>query len=138
RGAGQIGQYCRIKSRMHILPLPKPIFQTWSPRQCARVLACMGLCLLLLACGFRMKGVAPLPFNTLYTNIPENSEFGANLRRAIMASSPATRFVSEPMQAQARLTQLLNHQSLRELSIDPQGQVEEYELNLEFVFQLTD
>jgi LPS-assembly lipoprotein len=98
----------------------------------------VALCALLAACGFRLKGVAPLPFTTIYTNIAENSAFGAGLRRAIVASSPSTRFVSEPADAQARLTQIANTQSLRELSIDAQGQVEEYELNLEFVFQLTD
>ncbi|MGP1613817.1 MAG: LPS-assembly lipoprotein LptE [Pollutimonas bauzanensis] len=103
-----------------------------------RGLACVALCLLLAACGFRLKGVSPLPFTTIYTNIPDNSAFGANMRRAIVASSPRTRFVSEPADAQARLTQLSNNQSLRELSIDAQGRVEEYELNLEFVFQLTD
>ncbi len=103
-----------------------------------RGLACMALCLFLAACGFHLKGVSPLPFRTIYTNIEENSEFGSGMRRAIVASSPATRFVSEPAQAQARLTQLANTQSLRELSLDAQGRVEEYELNLEFVFQLTD
>lgn len=104
------------------------------------LLAAAGLafCLLLAACGFRLKGVAPLPFTTLYTNIAENSAFGAGMRRAIVASSPHTRFVSDPKQAQAKLVQLANIQNLRELSIDAQGQVEEYELNLEFVFQLTD
>ncbi len=45
---------------------------------------------------------------------------------------------AEPAQAEARLTQLANTQSLRELSLDAQGRVEEYELNLEFIFQLTD
>ena len=103
-----------------------------------RGLACLLLCLTLAACGFRLKGVAPLPFNTLYTNINDNSEFGAGLIRAISASSPGIRFVGEPADAEARLTQLRNSRSLRELSIDAEGQVEEYELNLEFVFQLTD
>lgn len=103
-----------------------------------RGLACVSLCVLMVSCGFKLKGVSPLPFDTLYTNIPENSAFGSSLRRAIVASSPNTRFVSEASQAQAKLIQLQNNQSLRELSIDAQGQVEEYELNLVFVFQLTD
>lgn len=101
-------------------------------------LACAAFCLLLAACGFHLKGVSPLPFTTLYTNIAENSDFGAALRRAVVASSPNTRFVDEPAQAQARLTQLSNNQTLRELSINAEGRVEEYELNLDFVFQLTD
>ncbi|TKR56149.1 hypothetical protein D7I39_05975 [Allopusillimonas ginsengisoli] len=102
-----------------------------------RVLVCAFFCVLLAACGFHMKGVSPLPFTTLYTNISENSEFGAGLRRAILASSPGTRFVSDPAMAQARLEQLDNSQSLRELSLDADGSVEEYELNINFVFQLT-
>jgi len=94
--------------------------------------------LLLSACGFRLKGVTPLPFDTIYTNIAENSSFGAAMRRAIKAASPNTRFVNDPSQAQVRLLQLANNENLRELAIDAEGRVEEYELNLEFVFQLVD
>ena len=96
------------------------------------------LCTTLVACGFRMKGTSPLPFDSLYTNIAENSAFGANMRRAIVASSPHTRFVSDPTAADARLIQLSNSRTRREISLDASGQVEEYELNLIFVFQLTD
>ncbi|MFA5597084.1 MAG: LPS assembly lipoprotein LptE [Pusillimonas sp.] len=103
-----------------------------------RMLACAGLVALLTACGFRLKGETPLPFTTLYTNIGENTAFGANLRRAILASSPETRFTSDVSQAQARLTELANVQSLDEVSISVQGQVEEYEVRIDFTFQLTD
>ena len=103
-----------------------------------RLLACVGLVALLTACGFRLKGQTPLPFPTLYTNIAENSAFGAKLRRSIMASSPETRFTSDVNQAQARLTELGNVQSLNEVSISVQGQVEEYEVRIDFTFQLTD
>src|SRR3546814_5516225 len=48
---------------------------------------CLTLCLLLAACGFHLRGTSPLPFDTLYTNIPQNSEFGARMRRAIIARS---------------------------------------------------
>ncbi len=113
-------------------PLSLPSQRYW------RGLACVALCVLLTACGFRIKGVSPLPFTTVYTNITENSAFGASMRRAVIASSPHTRFVDEPADAQVKLLQLSNHQSLHELSINAQGQVEEYELNLEFIFQLTD
>lgn len=113
-------------------------FSTVTAHRWVRALACAMLCAIVAACGFRMKGVSPLPFTTLYTNIAENSAFGANMRRAIVASSPGTRFVADPQDAQARLIQLSNRQIRRELSIDAEGHVEEYELNLEFVFQLTD
>ncbi len=103
-----------------------------------RALACVAVLGALAACGFHLRGTAPLPFDTLYTNIAENSAFGAHLRRSIIALSPNTRFVSDPADAQARLTQLGLSQTMRELSISPSGQVEEYELNLTFSFQLTD
>lgn len=95
-------------------------------------------CILLTACGFRLKGATPLPFDTLYTNIAENSAFGAAMRRAIRAASPNTRIVSEPADAEVRLIQIANDQRLRQLSIDADGRVEEYELNLVFSFQLVD
>lgn len=102
------------------------------------LLAVLAATVLLAACGFRLKGVTPLPFQTLYTNIAENSAFGVSLRRAITAASPHTQIVADPAQAEARLIQLANNQRLRELSIDADGRVEDYELNLEFVFQLVD
>ncbi len=122
---------------MHSITPTQPLF-TLSSQLWLRGLACLLVCAVLAGCGFRLKGATPLPFNTIYTNINENSAFGAKIRRAIIASSPNTRFVSEPEQAEARLTQLANRQTMREVSIDARGQVEEYELNLDFVFQLTD
>ena len=122
---------------MHTSATIKPGPTTLTPRW-LKWTVCMALCTLLAACGFKLKGATPLPFDTIYTNITENSAFGARVRRAIIASSPHTRFVTDPQQAQVRLTQLANRQSLRELSINAEGQVEEYELNLEFTFQMTD
>jgi LPS-assembly lipoprotein len=118
---------------------PIPLFRHFA--SCAswlRRITVVALCCVLTACGFHLKGVSPLPFTTLYTNIAENTAFGASMRRAIVASSPTTRIVPEPAQAQAHLIQLANDQSLRQLSINAQGQVEEYELNLVFIFQVTD
>src|SRR5690606_19281905 len=103
-----------------------------------RGLACVLLLAVLAACGFRLKGTSPLPFDTLYTNINENSAFGADLRRLIVATSPNTRFVDDVTEAQARLTQISMQRSMREISISPEGRVEEYELNLVFVFKLSD
>jgi len=103
-----------------------------------RGLACVLLLAVLAACGFRLKGTSPLPFDTLYTNINENSAFGADLRRLLVATSPNTRFVDDVTEAQARLTQISMRRSMREISISPEGRVEEYELNLVFVFKLSD
>jgi len=120
-------------------PIPETIPHLLAHRsRWARGLVCAALCALLAACGFHLRGTSPLPFDTIYTNIPDTTLFGARMRRAIMASSPKTHFVPQASDAQARLIELSNHQSLRELSINANGQVEEYELNLVFSFQLTD
>ncbi|MCQ9616850.1 LPS assembly lipoprotein LptE [Paenalcaligenes niemegkensis] len=92
----------------------------------------------LSACGFRIKGPEPLPFDTLYTNISDNSLFGAQLRRVLIASSPTLKFVEDSADAEAHLIQLSNQRFTRELSIDPQGHVEEYELTVALSFQLLD
>ena len=118
---------------MPALRLPRPFV----PRR-PWLLALMLLCVLAAGCGFKLKGETPLPFTTLYTNINDDSAFGSGLKRAILASSPGIRFVDRPSEAQATLTQLENRQSMRDLSIDARGRVEEYELNLVFTFQLTD
>lgn len=96
------------------------------------------LSFLLTACGFHLKGVAPLPFNTIYTNISDNTAFGSNLRRTLLASSPGSRFVDQPQEAEVLLQQLAHNRNQREISINAKGQVEEYELQLTFVFELLD
>jgi LPS-assembly lipoprotein len=117
---------------------PPALFSSVSLLKSGRVLACLALCLLLAACGFRLKGASPLPFTTVYTNIEENSAFGTYLRRAMQASSPGLQFVNDPLRAQVQLRQLGISQNLRDISLDAQGRVEEYELILEFTFQVTD
>ncbi|CAM3791028.1 LPS assembly lipoprotein LptE [Bordetella tumulicola] len=92
--------------------------------------------MLLAACGFTMRGVTPLPFETLYVGIPDNTRFGADVRRAIRASSPDTKLVGTPKEAAAILQLVANDRSLREVSLNAQGRVEEYELGIIFTFRL--
>ena len=102
-------------------------------------LALAGLALLALsACGFHLKGATPLPFRAIYTNINLDSEFGARLRRTITANSPGTRFTDRRREANVYLHQISESQDLRQLALDADGRVEEYELNLEFRFELLD
>jgi LPS-assembly lipoprotein len=92
--------------------------------------------MLLAACGFAMRGVTPLPFKTLYVGAPDNTRFGAELRRAIRAASPDTRLVDKPIEGEAILQIIRNDRSLREVSLNAQGRVEEYELGIVFTFRL--
>jgi LPS-assembly lipoprotein len=123
-------------------------------------------CLALSGCGFRMQGETPMPFSSLSINIAQNSQFGADLRRAIRAASPDTKLIeprdmivrpgdldeSEDSEdkatidrikaakvrklAQARLEQTNEFRGTRIVSINAQGKPEEYELSLSFSFRL--
>ena len=120
-------------------------------RSIMRVL--LGLMTLLLAgCGFKMQGVTPMPFESLAITIPQNSQFGADVRRAIRAASPDI-VIIEPSSvkpvvpgekpvidpktiAQARLEQVSEVRNSRIVSINARGKPEEFELTLIYTFRL--
>ncbi|MBB1593005.1 LPS assembly lipoprotein LptE [Achromobacter sp. UMC46] len=113
--------------------------QTHSPRQSWLLRgACLALFMLLSACGFALRGVTPMPFDTLYVGIPDNTQFGADVRRSLRAASPATKIVDTPKEAQAILQQISDTRTLREVSLNAQGRVEEYELGINYTFRLID
>ncbi len=100
--------------------------------------ACLALFMLLSACGFALRGVTPMPFDTLYVGIPDNTQFGADVRRSLRAASPNTKIVDSPKEAQAILQQINDSRTLREVSLNAQGRVEEYELGINYTFRLID
>ncbi|ANN69505.1 hypothetical protein BAU08_08470 [Bordetella bronchialis] len=112
--------------------------QGWNGYRGGLRVASLALLLLLSACGFQMRGTTPLPFDSLYVGIPPNSRFGAEVRRAIEAASPDTKLVAAPKEAEAQLQQIRNSRSMREVSLNAQGRVEEYELGLVFTFRVID
>ncbi|ADP18131.1 rare lipoprotein B [Achromobacter xylosoxidans A8] len=113
--------------------------QTHSPRQSWLLRgACLALFMLLSACGFALRGVTPMPFETLYVGIPDTTQFGADVRRALRAASPDTKLVAGPKEAQAILQQVGDTRTLREVSLNAQGRVEEYELGINYTFRLID
>ncbi len=100
--------------------------------------ACLALFMLLSACGFALRGVTPMPFDTLYVGMPDTTQFGADVRRALRAASPNTKLVDSPKEAQAILQQISDTRTLREVSLNAQGRVEEYELGINYTFRLID
>lgn len=112
---------------------------THSSRQ-SRLLrgACLALFMLLSACGFALRGVTPMPFKTLYVGIPDSTQFGADVRRSLRAASPDTKLVDSPKDAEAILQQVSDSRTLREVSLNAQGRVEEYELAINYTFRLID
>ena len=109
-----------------------------TPRWVMLVTLALALSLLLSACGFKLKQSHNLPFNSLYTNVAENSAFGAQLRRILLTNSPNLRLVPAPEQAEVQLIELSHSRTQRELSLDPNGHVEDYELQLQLQFTLID
>lgn len=107
--------------------------KTWS-----RILSCLAVAVALSACGFTLRGANPLPFDTLYLGVNDNTAFGIGLIRAIRVSSPGTQLVPSPKQAQAVYTQLQSTRSLREVSLNAVGRVEQYELTVTYAFRVTD
>lgn len=107
--------------------------QTWLLRG-----ACLALFMLLSACGFALRGVTPMPFDRMYVGIPDTTQFGADVRRALRAASPNTRLVDSPKEAQAILQQVNDSRTLREVSLNAQGRVESYELGINYTFRLID
>ncbi len=111
-------------------------------RSIVRVL--LGLMTLLLAgCGFKMQGATPMPFDSLAITIPQNSQFGADVRRAIRAASPGIVIV-EPSSTQpgvktvpqAKLEQVSEVRNSRIVSLNARGKPEEFELTLVYTFRL--
>jgi len=93
-----------------------------------------------------------MPFDSLAITIPQNSQFGADVRRAIRAASPNTKIIEptantsvapgnkarvDPKSVpQARLEQISEVRNSRIVSLNAQGKPEEFELTLVYTFRL--
>jgi LPS-assembly lipoprotein len=97
----------------------------------------LAVSLLLTACGFQLRGVAPLPFDTLYIQAAPTSQFSNQLKRMVRVGS-GTRVVERPEEA-AAILQILNEiQEKQILSLGGGGRVSEYQLRYRVGFRLTD
>lgn len=99
------------------------------------------LCGLLAGCGFKLRGSAELPgyqlpFTTIALGLEPTSEFHAHLKRVIEASSPGTRVVADPKEAEATLTVLADRSEKIILSLTAAGRAREYQLVRSFSFKV--
>lgn len=116
--------------------LPNNRTQAMRHRLSGMLALCL-LAMLLASCGFRLQGSTPLPFDTLLMKVPENTAFGADLRRAIKSASPDTTLIEQAnVPYDASLQQISETRSTREVSLNAQGRVEEYELTLVYTFNI--
>ena len=91
----------------------------------------------LAGCGFRLRGSAQIPLESLYLNVPENSALGNELRRNLRAASNV-RIVDDPQQAQARFELMLENREKEVLSINSAGRAREYTLRYRIKYRVHD
>jgi LPS-assembly lipoprotein len=97
----------------------------------------LGAAFLVAACGFHMRGYAPLKFSTLYISAPGNAQILTELRRAIEGNG-GTKLVDKPTDAQAVLDITAVVDDKQVLSLTGGGRVQEYALSKRVNFSLHD
>lgn len=102
-----------------------------------RFILLLVLGLALSACGFHLRGLVDLPFETLYVESGGNAALDSELSRAVRGGSK-TRLVSNPAEAEAILQILGSSQEKRILSLSGAGRVREYQLLYRISFRLID
>jgi LPS-assembly lipoprotein len=102
----------------------------------SRTLLVLALALALAACGFRLRGTANVPFETLY--VPQSKGgIGLELRRTIEAGTSA-RVIDDPRAAQAILAISKEARGKQILSLTGAGRVREYKLTYQVEFRVHD
>jgi len=96
----------------------------------------LALLLLLAGCGFRLRGTADMPFQTLY--LPSaDSGIGLDLKRNVQAGTRA-RVVDDPKQAEAILVFSDENREKNILSLTGAGRVSEFQLLYRVGFRVHD
>lgn len=93
--------------------------------------------LLLASCGFHLRGVANLPFKTLYVDGGGNPALAAEISRAI-STGTETRLVDKPADADAVLQMQSATRDKRILSLSGAGRVREFQLIYRVNYRLFD
>jgi len=98
--------------------------------------AALVLCLLVAACGFRLRGTAEVPFETLY--LPgATTGLALDLKRNIQAGTRA-RVVDDPQKAEAVLHFTEETRQKEILSLTGTGRVREFQLRYRVGFRVHD
>ena len=103
-----------------------------------RLLLAAILAVTLAGCGFQLRGTKSgnLPYKTMFIALPETAEVNVWLQRYIKASGN-TEIVEDSKSADAIFQQLYDGRTKTILSVNAQGRVREYRLQLTYTFQVT-
>lgn len=95
--------------------------------------------LVVAGCGFHLRGSggAAMPYKTLMIALPETSDVRIWLERYISAGG-TTRIVDDTQTAEAVFQQLADSRQQTILSVNAQGRVREYRLQLTYAFRVID
>lgn len=100
-------------------------------------LLALGLGGSLAACGFRMRGSLPLPFESVYIEAPANSPIAQELARNIRSGS--TTRVADTRAAAAAVIEIIGETRERDVAaVDAQGRAREYRVRLRVAFRVRD
>ena len=91
----------------------------------------------LAGCGFQLRGSAKLPYESLYVDLPESSQFGAELKRYLRTGTD-TRITAVRDDAQAILVPVREARSKTILSLSSSGRVREFRLKYNVDVRVTD
>ena len=89
---------------------------------------------LISACGFQLRGVAKLPFETMYVEASDTSPIGNDLRRTLKSSN--VRLTNSAAEAQAVVQLLGETREKIILSLSGGGRVREYQLRMRVSFRV--
>ena len=95
------------------------------------------LAALITGCGFHLRGTLSgnLPYKSLFIALPDTADVRIWLERYINASG-STKIVDSPKEADAIFQQLSDNRIKTILSVNAQGRVREYRLQLDYRFQV--
>jgi LPS-assembly lipoprotein len=96
------------------------------------------LAALITGCGFHLRGTLSgnLPYKSLFIALPDTADVRIWLERYINASG-STKIVDSPKEADAIFQQISDSRIKTILSVNAQGRVREYRLQLDYRFQIT-
>ena len=91
----------------------------------------------LFGCGFHLRGAGSsgLPYKTMYIALPDTAEVNIWLQRYIKASG-STQIVEDAKSADAIFQQISDSRQKIILSVNAQGRVSEYRLQLTYTFRV--
>lgn len=101
------------------------------------VVSMLSVALVLPGCGFKLRGQATLPFESIYIDTPSFSYLATELRRAIQSGSK-TRVAGRLDDAEVVLRITREQQERHVLSLSTAGRVREFELRYFLAYRLLD